>query len=58
MRALGIGRIGAPLAANRTWSTTGDGICPSCRTVTVVRPPVAVVARWIDPSTLSVVNSQ
>ena len=34
---------GAPFSANCTCSTTGDGIWPSCRTVTVVRVPAVVV---------------
>ena len=38
--ALGIGRITGPVVAKSTRSTIGDGICPSCRTVTVVRVPV------------------
>ena len=38
-------------------TTTGDGMPPSCRTVTVVRAPV-VATFAIEPSTLSVVNSQ
>jgi hypothetical protein len=52
-----IARIGAPVGANCTRSTTGAGIWPSCRTTTVVALPL-VRASWIDPSTPSVVNSQ
>src|ERR1019366_8114105 len=52
----GIGLMAAPLGSNCTLSTTGDGICPSWRTVTVVRPP-AEVTFWIEPSTLPVVQS-
>ena len=54
---LGIGLIAGPCGANRTLSTTGDGIWPSCLTVTLVREP-AVATRSIEPSTDSVVNSQ
>ena len=31
-----------PVGAKCTRSTTGDGICPSCRTVTVVREPAVI----------------
>ena len=55
--AFRIGRIACEPGANFTSSTTGDGIWPFCLTVTVVLPD-AVVLRWIEPSTLSVVNSQ
>ena len=58
MTALRIGRIACFPGLNLTSSTTGDGIWPSCLTVTVVRPPVIVVLLAIEPSTLSVVNSQ
>ena len=45
--------------ANSTRSTTGEGICPSCLTVTVVGPPPSgAVTLAIEPSTRSVVNSQ
>lgn len=57
IRLLVIGLMAGPFGANWTLSTTGDGICPSCRTVTVVLPP-AVVIPVIEPSTASVVKSQ
>ena len=56
--AFRIVRMGCEPFANFTSSTTGEGIWPSCLTVTVVRPPVVVTLRAIAPSTLSVVNSQ
>ncbi len=34
-----IALIGGPVGANSTFSITGAGICPFCRTVTVVRRP-------------------
>src|SRR5262245_31102923 len=55
--AFGMGRIAGPVGANRTLSTTGEGICPASRTVTVVVPP-DVVTLSIDGSTDSVVNNQ
>ena len=55
LRAMGL--IAGPEGANSTSSTTGDGIAPSCRTVTTVRVPLRLTF-WIDPSTLSVANSQ
>src|SRR5450830_401385 len=55
--AFGMARSFAPVGANCTLSTTGDGICPSCLTVTVVFP-LALSTPEIDPSTDSVVNSQ
>src|SRR5512144_2060532 len=45
-----------PPGAKCTASTTGDGIWPSWRTVTVVREP-AVRTLAIDPSTASVAKS-
>ena len=57
MTAFFIKRIAGPLAANFTSSTIGEGMLPSCATVTVVRIPcVFTLAK--RPSTLSVVKSQ
>ena len=54
--AFGVALSGPP-GVNSTLRMTGDGIWPSCRTVTAVRRP-EVFTDWIEPSTDSVVNSQ
>src|SRR3954469_18093732 len=56
-RALLAGLAAEVAGANSTLSTIGDGISPSCRTVTRVCRPLATTL-WIAPSTDSVVNSQ
>jgi hypothetical protein len=56
MTAPGGMRTRGPLSCSFTASTTGEGIWPFCRTVTVVRDP-RVLKSAIEPSTLSVANS-